>query len=115
MYPHVPVQIAALRKSEQAQFTFVRFLAAVDPKMLRERAAVRERLLAKPATVGPFAGMRTHVSRDRGRLGKAPVAHRTAERLFPAVGANVRSKVGRLREGLIAIYTPVRFFAGMGA
>lgn len=49
VHAHVPVQVAALREAQQAQLALVGLLAAVDPQVLREGAAVREGLLAQPA------------------------------------------------------------------
>lgn len=96
MHLHVPVQIARLRESEQAEFTLVRLLSRVYAQMFGECRTVRERLLAQPAAVRSLATVCAHMSSDRGRLGEAPVTHLTAERLLATVCAHMCRQVGRL-------------------
>lgn len=115
MHPHMPIQIATLRKPQQTQFTLVRFLATMYPQMFGEGAAVGEGLLAEPTAVGSLPGVGSHVRRHRRGLGKATVAHRTPERFLTGVGTDVGGQVRRLRKGLVAIDAAVRFFAGVGA
>lgn len=111
VHPHVSVEVPRLTESEQTQFALVRFFAAVDPQVFRQRAAVREGFLAQPASVGSLSGVGAHVGRDGGTLGEPPVADGTPERLFSGVGAHVGRQVGRLRERLVAVDASVRFLA----
>ena len=79
--------------------------------MLRQRGTVRERLLARPAPVRPFARVRSHVRRNTGALREAPITNGTPERFLARVRADVCGQVGRLREALVAVRAAVRPFA----
>ena len=48
MDAHVPVEVARLREAQQTEFALVRFLAAVDAHVLRQRRGIGEGL--RPTT-----------------------------------------------------------------
>lgn len=51
MHPHMSIQVARLRESQQTEFTLIWLFTAVNSEMLRERWAVGESFLACPASV----------------------------------------------------------------
>ena len=52
--------------------------------------------------------MGSHVGGDGAGLGELPVADVAPERFLPRVGPAVRSQVGRLAEGFVALGAPAR-------
>lgn len=65
MDSHVSVEVSRLREPQKTEVALIGLLSRVDPQVFGQSRAVGEGLLARAATVRPFARMRPHMSGHR--------------------------------------------------